>query len=126
MNCYGKNFNELTENERKLLNVDSLLCTSMLMYLSGESLIGSNPNNGITSGTKEDIKEKMFIRTNIICEILDLKDEDITDNIFGDLESTQYGLQKVGYEFSIATGEPKDIFYHYSQMIIKEEEREMV
>ena len=109
MTYYGKNENELTELEKELLHVDRLIINSMIFNLKGESLIGQL----LQAGTPEDIEEKMYIRTEMVSEILGIENPD-EETIFEIVSGTQYDIQKFGVVFSkIMYGKEVDIVYHY-------------
>jgi hypothetical protein len=125
MNCYGKKWNELTELEKELQQVDTFLCLSMEMNLKGESLISSNPNFGITSGTHEDICDKFYRRMSIISEILNIENPD-EKTIFDIISGTQYNIQNFCVDYSTRMGRPNDIYYHYCVKYHEEMEPELV
>lgn len=123
MNYYGKNQSELTELENELLHVDRLLANSMLMNIRGESLIGGNPYFDMTSGTHEDIEEKFYIRTEMICKILDIKNPE-EKTIFQIVSETPYDIQKFCVDHITSMyGKPYDLYYHYC-MKVHEEKKE--
>ena len=125
MNCYGKKFNELTELERQLLHVDSLLCNSIEMYLSGQKLLGGNPEFDMTSGTHEDIEDKFYNRASIISEILDIKNPN-EETIFDIIIETQYNFQTFGVDYTTHMRRPKDIYYYFCKKFNKERKVELV
>lgn len=125
MNCYGKKFDELTELEKQLLHVDSLLCNSMEMNLCGQKLIGGNPQFDMTSGTHEDISDKFYTRASIISQILDIKNPN-EETIFDIINETQYDIQKFGVDYSTRMGRPNDIYYHYCMKFHEEKELDLV
>lgn len=125
MNCYGKKFNELTELEKQLLHVDSLLSNSIEMYLSGQKLFGGNPEFDMTSGTHDDIEDKFYTRSSIISEILDIKNPN-EETIFDIINETQYNFQKFGVDYTTHMGRPIDIYYHYCMKFHEERKLELV
>ena len=109
MTYYGKNEKELTELEKELLHVDRLIINSMVFNLKGESLIGQF----LQAGTPEDIEEKMYIRAEMISEILGIENPQ-EETIFKIISETQYDIQKFGVEHSkLMYGKELDIVYHY-------------
>ena len=123
MNFYGKNVNEFTDLEKKLVKVDTQLITSMMMNLEDKKLltIDTDQKTNTMSGTHEDIGEKHELRTKIVCEILGIENPN-EDSIFDEIEKTQYSLQNFGIELSKEMdGEPFDVLYHYVEKVKQEE-----
>lgn len=125
MNYYGKKSNELTDLEKELVHVDSLLCCSMEMFLKDEKLISGNPQYDMTSGTHEDIEEKFYTRSSIVCEILGIENPN-EETIFGIIEKTPYNIQKFCVEHTTRMGRPNDVYYHFCMKCREEKELELV
>ena len=125
MNYYGKKQNELTDLEKQLAHVDSILCISMEMFLRGEKLLGGNPQFDMTSGTHDDIEDKFYTRANIICEILNIENPD-EKTIFGIIEKTPYNIQNFCVDHTTAMGHPTDVYYHYCKKFHEEKKLELV
>ena len=125
MNYYGKKSSELTDLEKDLVHVDSLLTLSMEMYLKGESLLGGNPNFDMTSGTHDDIDDKFYTRASIISEILGIENPQ-EETIFGIIDKTPYNIQKFCVDYTTYMGRPNDVYYHYCMKIHEETKLELV
>ena len=121
MNYYGKKSNKFTDLEKELSYVDTLLCTSMIMNLKGEMLLGNFPET--TSGTHEDISEKFSIRTTIVCKILNVSETD-KDSVRV-INLSPYNIRKFGIDFTTFMGNPYDVFYNYCLKVREEEEVEV-
>jgi hypothetical protein len=113
MKFYGKKRSELTDLEENLLHIDMALCISMSMYVRGESLLSGSSYHDMTCGTQEDIEEKFYTRSEIICEILDIENPD-ENTIFKIIDKTPYNIQNFCIDFTTQMmGQPNDVYYHY-------------